>query len=89
MSGSNVEETSEQTRGRETPPSLSHSPRVTMPKVGETRDHKATLLRKDQAKALVAREEKARISGRSSRPGPIAFYVMVHTGHGTAPREKP
>nr|CAN64786.1 hypothetical protein VITISV_014071 [Vitis vinifera] len=27
MSGSNVEETSEQTRGRETPPSLSHSPR--------------------------------------------------------------
>ncbi|RVW59633.1 Transposon Ty3-G Gag-Pol polyprotein [Vitis vinifera] len=69
MSGSNVEETSEQTRGRETPPSLSHSPR-------------------DQAKALVAREEKARISGRSSRPGPIAFYVMVHTGHGTAPREK-
>ncbi|RVW81819.1 Retrovirus-related Pol polyprotein from transposon 17.6 [Vitis vinifera] len=33
--------------------------------VGETRDHKAILLRKDQAKTLVARETKARISGRS------------------------
>ncbi|KAL6318077.1 hypothetical protein AAG906_035222 [Vitis piasezkii] len=36
-------------------------------KGGETRDHEATLLRKDQAKALVARMAKARISGRSSR----------------------
>ena len=60
-----------------------------MPKVGETRDHKAILLRKDQAKTLVARETKARISGRSSRLGPIAFYVMVHIGHETAPRGKP
>ncbi|RVW79092.1 hypothetical protein CK203_048205 [Vitis vinifera] len=58
-------------------------------KGGETRDHAATLLRKDQAKALVARMAKARISGRSSRPGPIASYVMVHTGRGTVPRGKP
>ena len=36
-----------------------------MPKVGETRDHKAILLKKDQAKTLLARETKARISGRS------------------------
>ena len=57
--------------------------------MGETRDHEATLLRKDQAKALVARMEKARISGRSSCLGPIAFYVMVHTGRGTALRGKP
>ncbi|KAL6323857.1 hypothetical protein AAG906_005853 [Vitis piasezkii] len=63
-----------------TPPNPSHSPRVTMPNVGETRDHKAILLRKDQAKTLVARETKARISGRSSRLGPIASYVMVHIG---------
>ena len=56
--------------------------------MGETRDHEATLLRKDQAKGLVARMAKTRISGRSSRPGPIASCVMVHTGHETALREK-
>ena len=60
--------------------------KVTRPKVGETRGHKATLLRKDQAKALVARMAKARTSGGSSRPGPIASCVMVRTGHGTALR---
>ena len=60
-----------------------------MPKVGETRDHGATLPRKDQAKALVARMAKARISGRSSRPGLTASYVMVHIGRGIAPRGKP
>ncbi|RVW24829.1 hypothetical protein CK203_112258 [Vitis vinifera] len=49
---------------RETPPSQSHHLRVTRPKVRETRDREATLLRKDQAKALVARMAKARISGR-------------------------
>ncbi|RVW70687.1 hypothetical protein CK203_062025 [Vitis vinifera] len=42
----------------ETPLSPSHHPRVTRPKVEETRNHEATLLRKDQAKALVARMEK-------------------------------
>ena len=57
--------------------------------MGEIRDHVATLLRKDQAKALVARMAKARISGRSSHPGPIASYVMVHTRHGIVPRRKP
>ena len=60
-----------------------------MPKVGETSDHRATLLRKDQAKALVARMAKARTSGRGSRLGPSASYVIVHTGHKTAPRGKP
>ena len=54
--------------------------------MGETRDHEATLLRKDQAKALVARMAKARINGRSSHPRPIASCVMVHTRHGTALR---
>ncbi|RVW21697.1 hypothetical protein CK203_099897 [Vitis vinifera] len=43
-------------------------------------------LRKDQAKALVARMAKARTSERSSRPGPIASCAMVRTGHGTALR---
>ena len=42
----------------------------------------------DQAKALVARMVKARTSGRSSRPGPIASCAMVHTGHETALRGK-
>ena len=51
-------------------------------------DHEATLLRKDQAKALVARMVKTKISGRSSRPGPIASCAMVHTGHETALRGK-
>ena len=57
--------------------------------MGETRDHEATLLRNDLAKALVARMAKAKISGRSSRPRPIASYVMVHTGHETVLRGKP
>ena len=56
--------------------------------MGETRDRKATLLRKDQAKALVARMAKARISGRSSLSGPIASYVMGHTWRGIALRGK-
>ncbi|RVX18884.1 hypothetical protein CK203_006867 [Vitis vinifera] len=58
-------------------PSPSHHPRVTRPKVGETRGRKAKLLRKDQAKALVARTAKARTSERSSRPGPIASCAMA------------
>ncbi|KAL6315393.1 hypothetical protein AAG906_000503 [Vitis piasezkii] len=58
-------------------------------KDGEIRDHKATLLRNDQAKALLAKAAKARISGRSSCLVPIASYVMVHTGCGTTPRGKP
>ena len=62
--------------------------KVTRPKVGETRDCEATLLRNDQAKALVARMAKAKIIGRISRLGPIASYVMVHIGHGTALRGK-
>ncbi|RVX03349.1 hypothetical protein CK203_019916 [Vitis vinifera] len=57
----------------ETPPSPSHHPRVTRPKVGETRGRRATLLRKDQAKALVARMERAKTSKRSSRPGTNCF----------------
>ena len=56
--------------------------------MGETRDHEATLLRNDQANALVARMAKVRISGRSSRPGPIVSYAMVHIGHGIALKEK-
>ena len=60
-----------------------------MPKVGETRDHEATLLRKDQARPLVARMAKARANRRSSCPEPTASYVTVHTGHETTPREKP
>ncbi|RVW37374.1 hypothetical protein CK203_087731 [Vitis vinifera] len=72
--------------GEETLPSPSHHPRVTRLKVGETRGHKAKLLRKNQAKALVARMAKARTSGRSSSPGPIASCAMVRIGHGTALR---
>ena len=60
-----------------------------MLKVGETRDHEATLLRKDQAKALVVRMAKTRISRKSSRTGPIASYVMVHTRHKIVQRGKP
>ncbi|RVW96756.1 hypothetical protein CK203_026068 [Vitis vinifera] len=57
-------------------------------KVGETRGRKAILLRKDQARALVARMAKARTSRRSSCPGPIASCAMVRTGHGIAPKRK-
>ncbi|RVW74600.1 hypothetical protein CK203_050921 [Vitis vinifera] len=42
---------------RETPPSLSHHPRVTNQGGGD-KDHAATLLRKDQAKALVQDKRK-------------------------------
>ncbi|RVW45745.1 hypothetical protein CK203_094980 [Vitis vinifera] len=55
-------------------------------KGGGDKRSQATLLRKDQAKALVARMAKARTSERSSRPGPIASCAMVRTGHGTALR---
>ena len=58
-------------------------------KDGETRDHATTLLRKDQANALVARMAKARTSGRSSRPRPIASYVRVHIGCGLSQEESP
>ena len=60
-----------------------------MLKVWETRHHEATLRKKDQVKALVARMEKAKISGRSSHPRLIASYVMVHTRHEIVPRGKP
>ena len=60
-----------------------------MPKVGETSDLRATLLRKDQAKALVARMAKARTSGRGSHPALTASYVIVHIRHRTALRGKP
>ena len=56
--------------------------KVTRPKVGETRDCEATLLRNDQVRPLVARMVRAKTSGRSSRPGPIVSCVMVHTRHG-------
>ncbi|RVW88474.1 hypothetical protein CK203_043897 [Vitis vinifera] len=55
-------------------------------KGGGDKGSRGTLLRKDQAKALVARMAKARINGRSSHPRPIASCVMVHTRHGTALR---
>ncbi|RVW64251.1 hypothetical protein CK203_046331 [Vitis vinifera] len=61
----------------ETPPSPSHHPRVTRPKWGR-QGSQGTLLRKDQAKALVARMAKARTSERSSRLGPIASCDGPH-----------
>ncbi|RVW76961.1 hypothetical protein CK203_055530 [Vitis vinifera] len=58
-------------------------------KGGRDKGSRATLLRKDQARPLVARMAKARANRRSSCPEPTASYVTVHTGHETTPREKP
>ncbi|RVX02488.1 hypothetical protein CK203_031142 [Vitis vinifera] len=44
----------------ETPPSPSHHPRVTGLKVGETRDHEATLLRKDREKGPSGKDGKGK-----------------------------
>ena len=60
-----------------------------MLKVGETRDQRGTPLRNDQVRPLVARIVRAKTNEKSSNPGPIASYVMDHTGRETAPRGKP
>ena len=70
-------------------PSPSHNPRVIMLNVGKTRDQGSTLLRNDQVRPLVARMVRAKTNEKSSNPGPIASYVMDHTGRETAPRGKP